>query len=102
MKTIEYCRDGEAIGDLDCEKRAITFLKYGELTDNYMKTSTSTFITVVRALICEEVISHKEIRFLFEGQYLYPNEGGRIDHWPHGFCDVETLALSRILTGRKK
>lgn len=102
MRIIEYRRNGEAIGDFDCEERAKFFLKEASAGNGRMNVSTSTFITIVRALICEGYADHRDVIFLFEGRYLAVDKDGRMNDWPNGFCDAELNALSRLMQGRKK
>ncbi len=95
MKTIEYAVDGLAIADYKAEETARSFLKSD---DTYIKVSTDNFVTAVRALIHEQLISHKEVEFLFQGTKLQPTKNGRLNHWPVGFCDLSENLLSRLLT----
>jgi hypothetical protein len=99
VRTVEYCREGEAISDFDCEDRARTFLKDSSAGVSRMNVSTANFITVCRVLIKEGFADHRDVRFLFEGQYIGMNKDGRSNTWPNGFCDSELIMLSRLLRG---
>ena len=96
MKTIEYRIEGIAIADEKCEQVARDFLL--QPGDGHMVVSSEIFITAVRVLIREGVVSNRQIRFLFRGQYLYLTSDGRSDTWPEGFCDCELMLLSRLMS----
>ena len=102
MRTIEYCRTGEAISDFDCEERARRFLKDASAGDSRMNVSTENFILICRVLVHEDYASHKDVCFLFEGRYILPNSEGRLPEWPNGFCTLFDDALSRILEPKTK
>jgi hypothetical protein len=103
MKTIEYCVDGEAIPDARCYERASKFLENeeGDL-EVLMKTSTENLILMIRAHIAEGFSSHEGIRFLYKGEYIYPNHQGRLPRRPAGFCDTAENALMRCLRACSK
>lgn len=99
MITIEFCRDGEPVSDFD-------YLEWLDLVRNIQgpglvfKVSTSIAIDVIRAEIFVDNIPHTEIRFLYRGEYIYPNKDAKLPVWPRGFCDLTTDVLS-VLIGPK-
>jgi hypothetical protein len=100
MKTIEFSPNGEAVSDVLCEENARHFLQNDWAI--FISVSSSNFITAARVCICEGIIDHKEVRFLYQGQYLHPSADGRLLEWPMGFCDTEEKLLLRLILGRKK
>lgn len=95
MITIEYCQHAQAIADHKCEDRARDLIRSA---DALVQVSSENFIKAVRALIHEGVVSHKNVRFLFEGEFLFTNADGRLPVWPVGFCDTSIRFLERILS----
>jgi hypothetical protein len=98
MKIIEYSGRGIALADQDCERLARAFLSNEDA--HTIAVSNSLFITAVRVFICEGLVPHTEVQFLYRGETLIPNRDGRMEEWPRGFCDYETDLLMRLLRGR--
>lgn len=95
MKTVEYSPHGESVPDWQTEARAREFLTWPG--DGYFHTSSENFVTAVRVLVAEKVISHELVTFLFEGQTQQPTAEGRLEHWPNGFCDTNERYLMRLI-----
>lgn len=95
MKTIEYGPDEEAIADAHCERRARDFLLLEG--QQHICVGSENFIAAARALIAEGIVPHTEVEFVFAGQVLQPDRGGRLQHWPRGFCDTMDGFCMRIL-----
>lgn len=103
MKHIEYNANGEAIADAKAEAKALEFLQSSE---EKIVVSTDNFITAIRVSICDGVIDHNQVEFYFVDSketnwLLHPDADGRLDQYPHGFCDYQDNLLMRLLAGRK-
>ena len=94
MKTIEYHPDGEKYSDHECESAARKMLCS---TESLTMTSNEHFITAVRVFVKEGLIPHTEVRFLFNRQEILIDRNGRLEAWPHGFCDLMQKMLFRLL-----
>lgn len=97
MKTIEYSGDGIVLADMKCEQYAKDFLTDPSGKDEQIKVATEAFITAVRVHICEGVIPHTEVEFIYNGQTIRPDKDGRLPVWPKGFCDTDEMLLVRLL-----
>lgn len=100
MLTIEYHEKGSSVSDFHAEQYVLEIIElYDECDrDDLTKTvSNGLVVDVFRALIKEGKLDHQQIRFLFNGGYLYPNENGSISEWPIGFCDQFDNVMDRIL-----
>lgn len=100
MKTIEYTPDGLPFADAHVESLAREFL-LSPVNPQRVEVSTDNFVHAVRALVCEGLISHTEVEFVYEGKVIRCDGDGRIQDWPRGFCDVTEGFLCRILTTRR-
>ena len=65
---------------------------FGEIT-----VSNGLFIDTVRARIKQGLLNHEDVVFLFEDYELYPDENGKFDQWPRGFCDRQDKLLTILL-----
>lgn len=97
MKTIEYTADGEAISDHDAETRVRLLFSSSQ---DYIKVSTDNFILAARAIIYENCISYKDVRFIFEGKIIRIDKDARFLNRPYGFCDCQEGWLMRLLASR--
>lgn len=103
MLTVEYHRDGETVEDHWAEEFVWVKVKeHNDYGDISVVVANEIVIEAFRALIAEGKIDYKEIRFLFDGEYLSVNEEGTPKRWPVGFCTVSNGFLQRILGWNKK
>lgn len=87
-----YSPEGEAVSDFEAENYAYRFLKQDELN-----VSSQNVVDWVRVMVKDGVIDWKDIKVYFRDQELLIDKNGRMNHWPHGFCDTNLNALTRLL-----
>lgn len=106
MITIKYSPDGVSVPDIEIEqfvrdlieeeKNAEEKAKFTFEPDVNLETSVSTanVITMARVLKKEEGIA---VQFKFKGEILTPDDDGRLENWPDGFCNFFDKLLMRLL-----
>lgn len=92
---INYTKEGEAVSDFRVENLTRTIFK--DKSIERFDTSSEVFITAVRTLLCEEVISIDDVEIQFEGEAIPMRADGRSGVWPRGFCDTYEDLLMRII-----
>lgn len=61
-----------------------------------VSVGSGLLVSVFRLTVAQGRIAHDELAFEFEGELLHPGPSGVIQHWPHGFADLDHL-LARDL-----
>lgn len=104
MITIEYSKNGKPTSDFNTESLVLDVIKEYLVSgkDKYINVSNELIIEFFRISILEGKIDNELIRFLYNGEYIHPNEDGKIDHWPKGFCNHSLSALERLLACKKR
>lgn len=93
---INYTKDGMAHPDHMCEIVVRAAVDSGT---RQLDVSTENIITCARALIAKGKVSHKNITFYHEGEFVdEPNADGRMSNWPKGFADHNDKWLMSLLT----
>ena len=92
---INYTKEGESVSDFEVENLARTMFKDKNI--ERFDTSSEVFVTAVRTLLCEEVISIDDVEIQFEGEAIPMMSDGRSGVWPRGFCDTYGDLLMRIV-----
>lgn len=107
MLTVEYThKDARPIADGDAmdyaEKVISQFNDWDVGSVNYVATCNESVILAFQVLVLKDKIEKTNIRFLFEGQYIYYNERWILDSWPEGFADMTSTVCGELLTLRLK
>ena len=98
MITLEYDSSFNAIPDGKVEEEFEEIKSCIQCGENYYKiVGNSTLITRVRCGIAEGEINHEAVKFIFNGEKLFPNQYGALDKWPTGYLDLEMNLVERIL-----
>ena len=89
-----------AISDADCEKLYALLVKRNRSgLDTDVAYVCENVYNRIRLGIVEGDISHTDVRFEFENEYLHPNEYGQLERWPVGFCDYLDDLNERMILG---
>ena len=96
MITINYTKDGMAHYDHDIEEFAKDIIRHAACNPK-IDTSTGNIVRAFTMLIAEGVVSHEDVRFLFDGEPVFVNEYGACHDWPDGWCDCEVKMSHRQL-----
>lgn len=96
----EYCEEGEVVSDFKVEEWCHEKLALPDGT--VVKFATELVNDVIRCWISNSELDKEAATFIFKGQHLKPNEYGRLDPWPPGFCDIGLHFLTEMLTGATK
>jgi hypothetical protein len=96
---IDYCKDGEAVGDLSAKDYLRK--KFKEYPDWHIHTSSECVILAARTLVVEGELPADKIKFWHEHKFVSNiNEEGRLTHPPKDFCDFTLRCLGQILRGK--
>jgi hypothetical protein len=102
MIRIEYCKHGVAARDFDVEEYEEAFLMATSKENLVNKVielwfSTENVFELVLTLIAEDKIPADQVVFIYNGQELHPNQYGRLEDWPKGFCSTVGDLVERRL-----
>lgn len=73
--------------DSEIMKEASSFIDMNNSSTLTITTGSELFIMAIRVLIKENKIDHKDVVFIYKGNFIYPNKDARLEEWPKGFCD---------------
>ena len=93
MKHLIYSPEGEPVSDFEAENYAYKLLKQDEIN-----TSSQNVVDWVRVLVKDGLIDWNDITVHFHDQELKIDKNGSMNEWPHGFCDTNLNALTRLLS----
>ena len=93
---IDYCKDGEAIGDLSAKDYLRK--KYAEYTDWHIHTSSECVIMAAQLLVLAGELPADKIKIWHEHKFVSKiDKYGKLTQWPKGLCDFSFDCNVRIL-----
>lgn len=98
--TIHYCpNDDELIKICDgkSEEYVRNLIEGSKRVNTVILTSQEIIINWVRVFICEGLINHDDVDFIFEDKIMFADTYGHLNYWPKGFCDYTDNILERLL-----
>lgn len=81
---IEYSATGNAYTDAAVPGLIMDLIQ--NTSDVYINVGTENVVHAMRAAIVRKMVKASDVVFVYEGEELYPSEGGRLPSWPIGFC----------------
>lgn len=63
---------------------------------------TDTIVTQFRLAVADRRIPHEDIVFVFNGENIPLNRYGDLNHWPIGFDDHTTQALTQLCSIKRR
>jgi hypothetical protein len=100
MLKFNYCRDGQAISDMACEKWVKCMYNNSNIINNIytLDVSTQNVIYAARTLIKEGVLDFDKVEFLYEGESLgKADKYGKLSVTVDGFADIFEDFLCRLI-----
>ena len=99
MLKVEYSKDGIVLSDHEAYNFVRNTIRNYSNTgpDVHVVVANELTITAFRVAVKRKEIPHDQIQFMFENYGMNVDKGGRIDHWPRGFCDFNDNFLSTLL-----
>lgn len=93
MIVIQYTANGTAYGDHEVKNLLCSLDKS---LNHLIKSSTSNLITMSRVLIKQKIIHHDRICYKYDNFILFPDQNGRLETWPDGFCDFDEKCFMEL------
>jgi len=98
---IDYCKDGEAIGDLSAKDYLRK--KYAEYTDWHIHTSSECVIMAAQLLVLAGELPADKIKIWHEHKFASKIDSkGNLKPWPKGLCEFSGKWLLEVVRLRTK
>jgi hypothetical protein len=91
---------GLTCSDVDCEKLyALLVRRERDGKDTNVSYVCENVYNRIRLGIVEGELDCANVRFEFEGEYIYPNRFGAVANWTDGWCDYNVSIAEKIIKG---